>query len=173
LRESHRPRRGRGDMSARRVSSSELEFCLNQAFHQARSAHHEFLTVERLLLAILDTPTVREVLDLDQLGADLSKLRIQKTIRSPKIPRRPHSCHWSCRWKSLSRTASVKGCPTSALISHRVWHPQRRRADIGHPLTQGDIRLFSRTFSEPAIRSLVQKTEYGGGSRTGIRGTFV
>jgi len=44
------------------VLSSELEFCLNQAFHQARSARHEFLTVEHLLLAILDAPKVREVL---------------------------------------------------------------------------------------------------------------
>ncbi|HTW74263.1 MAG TPA: ATP-dependent Clp protease ATP-binding subunit ClpA [Steroidobacteraceae bacterium] len=56
--------------------SSELEFCLNQAFHQARSARHEFLTVEHLLLAILDAPKVREVLegcgaDLDRLGTDL------------------------------------------------------------------------------------------------------
>jgi ATP-dependent Clp protease ATP-binding subunit ClpA len=58
--------------------SGELEACLNQAFHQARSARHEFLTVEHLLLAILDTPKVREVLagcgaDLDQLGIDLKQ----------------------------------------------------------------------------------------------------
>src|SRR5487761_1814424 len=56
--------------------SNELEFCLNQAFHQARSARHEFLTVEHLLLAILDAPKVREVLegcgaDLERLGTDL------------------------------------------------------------------------------------------------------
>ena len=58
--------------------SSELEFCLNQAFHQARSARHEFLTVEHLLLAILDAPKVREVLegcgaDLERLSADLKQ----------------------------------------------------------------------------------------------------
>jgi ATP-dependent Clp protease ATP-binding subunit ClpA len=63
-------------MRAWRVLSSELECCLNQAFHQARGARHELLTVEHLLLAILETPTVREVLggcgaDLDQLGSDL------------------------------------------------------------------------------------------------------
>ncbi len=52
--------------------SSELEFCLNQAFHQARSARHEFLTVEHLLLAILDAPKVREV--LEGCGADLDVL---------------------------------------------------------------------------------------------------
>jgi ATP-dependent Clp protease ATP-binding subunit ClpA len=58
------------------VLSSELESCLNHAFLQARDARHELLTVEHLLLAILETPTVLEVLggcgaDLDQLGADL------------------------------------------------------------------------------------------------------
>jgi ATP-dependent Clp protease ATP-binding subunit ClpA len=55
------------------VLSNELEFCLNDAFHQAREARHEYLTVEHLLLAILDTPRVREV--LRACGADLSRLR--------------------------------------------------------------------------------------------------
>jgi ATP-dependent Clp protease ATP-binding subunit ClpA len=55
------------------VLSSELEMCLNEAFHQAREARHEFLTVEHLLLAILETPRVREV--LRACGADLPKLR--------------------------------------------------------------------------------------------------
>jgi ATP-dependent Clp protease ATP-binding subunit ClpA len=55
------------------VLSNELEYCLNDAFHQAREAHHEYLTVEHLLLAILDTPRVREV--LRACGADLTRLR--------------------------------------------------------------------------------------------------
>ncbi|MEY4760462.1 MAG: Clp protease ClpX, partial [Pseudomonadota bacterium] len=58
--------------------SSELEYCLNQAFNQAREARHEFLTVEHLLLAIYDAPRVREAfqacdVDLDALRADLRK----------------------------------------------------------------------------------------------------
>ena len=53
--------------------SNELEYCLNDAFHQAREARHEYLTVEHLLLAILDTPRVREV--LRACGADLTRLR--------------------------------------------------------------------------------------------------
>ncbi len=53
--------------------SNELEYCLNDAFHQAREARHEYLTVEHLLLAILDTPRVREV--LKACGADLAKLK--------------------------------------------------------------------------------------------------
>jgi len=55
------------------VLSSELEYCLNDAFRQAREAHHEYLTVEHLLLAILDSPKVREV--LRACGADLAELR--------------------------------------------------------------------------------------------------
>ena len=56
--------------------SSELEFCLNQAFREARTRHHEFLTVEQLLLALLDAPKVREVLSgcggaPDELAAEL------------------------------------------------------------------------------------------------------
>ncbi len=53
--------------------SNELEYCLNDAFHQAREARHEYLTVEHLLLAILDTPKVREV--LRACGAELGKLK--------------------------------------------------------------------------------------------------
>ena len=71
--------------------SSELESCLNQAFNQARSAHHEFLEVEHLLLAIVDTPTVREVLkrcgaDLDQLAADLRQHVAENTLRRIPVP---------------------------------------------------------------------------------------
>jgi ATP-dependent Clp protease ATP-binding subunit ClpA len=55
------------------VLSNELEYCLNDAFHQAREARHEYLTVEHLLLAIIDTPKVRTV--LRACGADLAKLK--------------------------------------------------------------------------------------------------
>jgi ATP-dependent Clp protease ATP-binding subunit ClpA len=54
------------------VLSSELEGCLNGAFAQAREARHEFLTVEHLLLAIIDAPRVREILKAG--GADIRRL---------------------------------------------------------------------------------------------------
>jgi ATP-dependent Clp protease ATP-binding subunit ClpA len=53
--------------------SAELEYCLNEAFQQARTARHEFMTVEHLLLAISDIPGVVEV--LRSCGADLPRLR--------------------------------------------------------------------------------------------------
>jgi ATP-dependent Clp protease ATP-binding subunit ClpA len=55
------------------VLSSELEICLNEAFQSAREARHEFMTVEHLLLAIIDSPKVREI--LRACGADSARLR--------------------------------------------------------------------------------------------------
>src|SRR5215468_7615087 len=53
--------------------SNELEYCLNDAFQRAREERHEFITVEHLLLALLDTPQVVEV--LRACGTDLARLR--------------------------------------------------------------------------------------------------
>ena len=53
--------------------SKELEFCLNTAFKEARAKRHEFMTVEHLLLALLDTPRVIEV--LRACGADIEPMR--------------------------------------------------------------------------------------------------
>jgi ATP-dependent Clp protease ATP-binding subunit ClpA len=53
--------------------SSELEYCLNDAFQRAREERHEFITVEHLLLALLDTPSVIET--LKSCGTDLARLR--------------------------------------------------------------------------------------------------
>jgi len=57
--------------------SSELEFCLNEAFQQARSERHEYMTVEHLLLAVLDIPKVTEI--LTACGAELTRLRKELT----------------------------------------------------------------------------------------------
>ncbi len=53
--------------------SSELEYCLNEAYQKARDARHEYMTVEHLLLSILDAPRVREI--LKACGADLARLQ--------------------------------------------------------------------------------------------------
>jgi ATP-dependent Clp protease ATP-binding subunit ClpA len=68
------------------VLSSELEFCLNEAFRRAREQRHEYMTVEHLLLAILDTPVVGEILrscggDLASLKAELEKFIGETTPR--------------------------------------------------------------------------------------------
>ena len=68
--------------------SRELEVTLNLAFKNARDKKHEFMTVEHLLLALLDDASATSVLtacgvDLDALRQDLSEF-ITSTV--PTIP---------------------------------------------------------------------------------------
>ncbi|MDS4040808.1 MAG: ATP-dependent Clp protease ATP-binding subunit ClpA [Candidatus Competibacter sp.] len=53
--------------------SKDLEFSINLAFREARDRRHEFMTVEHLLLALLDNPAAAEV--LRACGAQLNKLK--------------------------------------------------------------------------------------------------
>ena len=53
--------------------SRELEVTLNLAFKNAREKRHEFMTVEHLLLALLDDASASSV--LKACGADLNALR--------------------------------------------------------------------------------------------------
>ena len=59
------------------VLSSELEFCLNEAFQKARDQRHEFMTVEHLLLALLDIPSVHEI--IKACDGNIAELRRQLT----------------------------------------------------------------------------------------------
>ena len=61
--------------------SKDLEFSINLAFREARDRRHEFMTVEHLLLALLDNPAAAEV--LRACGAHLDKLKrdLQMFIR--------------------------------------------------------------------------------------------
>lgn len=53
--------------------SKELEMTLNLAFKEAREKRHEFMTVEHLLLALLDNSAASNV--LRSCGADVERLR--------------------------------------------------------------------------------------------------
>ncbi len=64
--------------------SKDLELSISQAYHTARSKRHEFLTVEHLLLALLDNKSAREVLDacsvdIKRLGHELGQV-LDETI---------------------------------------------------------------------------------------------
>jgi len=61
--------------------SKELEFCLNAAFKEARAQRHEFITVEHLLLALLDVPQVMEVLKACGAGVDGLRRELSDYIR--------------------------------------------------------------------------------------------
>ena len=69
--------------------SSELEFCLNEAFQRARDQRHEFMTVEHLLLALLDIPRVHEI--LKACNSNITELRRQLTeFIEEQTPLLPH-----------------------------------------------------------------------------------
>lgn len=68
--------------------NKELEFTLNLAFKEAKEKRHEFMTVEHLLLSLLDNPAAGNVLqacdaNLDALRHDLIEFIDEAT---PKIP---------------------------------------------------------------------------------------
>lgn len=68
--------------------SKDLEVTINHAFREAKSKRHEFMTVEHLLLALLDNSTAVDV--LQKVGCDIEKLRtdLKEFIESttPLIP---------------------------------------------------------------------------------------
>ncbi len=68
--------------------NKELEYTLNLAFKEAKEKRHEYLTVEHLLLALLDNPSAAKV--LRACGANIPKLRRELTTfineRTPIIP---------------------------------------------------------------------------------------
>ena len=64
--------------------AQELEVSLHMAFVEARQKRHEFITVEHLLLALLDNPSAAETLracggNIEQLRKDLAKFIVEHT----------------------------------------------------------------------------------------------
>ena len=55
--------------------SKDLEHTIGQCYKRAREARHEFMTVEHLLLALLDNPSAQAV--LKACGADAERLRAE------------------------------------------------------------------------------------------------
>ena len=68
--------------------SKDLEVTLNEAFRAAKAKRHEFMTVEHLLLALLDNKVALDV--LEKVGVDIERLRkdLSEYIESttPLIP---------------------------------------------------------------------------------------
>jgi ATP-dependent Clp protease ATP-binding subunit ClpA len=68
----------------------DLEFTLNRAFKEARNKRHEFMTVEHLLLSLLDNPEALTV--LRACGSDTERLRHElSTFIDETTPRIPSS----------------------------------------------------------------------------------
>ncbi|MES2758679.1 MAG: ATP-dependent Clp protease ATP-binding subunit ClpA [Pseudomonadota bacterium] len=68
--------------------AQELEVSLHMAFVEARQARHEFITVEHLLLALLDNPSAAEVLRACAVNIDDIKKTLTNFIgdNTPTVP---------------------------------------------------------------------------------------
>ena len=100
--------------------SSELEYCLNDAFQRAREERHEFITVEHLLLALLDTPAVHR---------DAQGVRRRSRSAAPRaqgVHRRVDAARCAAR-KTKGRSAADARFPARAAAC-RVPRAVERRA---------------------------------------------
>ena len=73
--------------------SAEVEYSINTLFRDARDKHHEFVTVEHLLLAMLDNPSAAEALracnvDIPALRKELEQFIDENTPLIPDNDRR-------------------------------------------------------------------------------------
>lgn len=68
--------------------AQELEVSLHMAFVEARQARHEFITVEHLLLALLDNPTAADVLRACSAHLDDLRIHLKNFIadNTPVVP---------------------------------------------------------------------------------------
>ena len=110
--------------------SKELEFTLNSAFRDARERQHEFMTVEHLLLALLDNPAAGKVLracggrDREAAPGTRAVPRrgypdafVQGRARDPADPR-------------ISARAPARGVPRAVLGQEGSDRCQRARRDL-------------------------------------------
>jgi ATP-dependent Clp protease ATP-binding subunit ClpA len=113
------------------VLSNELENCLKNVFHQAREALHEYLTVEHLLLAILEAPKVQEI--LCACGSDLAQLKQQL---------QDHLNQWIPRLKDSDKRDPEPSVRFQRVLQRAVFHVQSgRKKEVG----VGDVlvQIFS------------------------------
>lgn len=68
--------------------NKELEFTLNLAFKEAKEKRYEFMTVEHLLLSLLDNPSAANVLQACEINIELLRHDLMEFIEetTPKIP---------------------------------------------------------------------------------------
>ena len=81
--------------------AQELEVSLHMAFVEARQQRHEFITVEHLLLALLDNPSAAEVLRAELPVQSTSTDQTLSLIDSAAAGR---------RGRRLGRATGTTGC---------------------------------------------------------------
>src|SRR5579872_3193266 len=144
----------------------ELEYTLNLAFKEARAKRHEFVTVEHLLVALLENSASLEV--LKACGANINRLRnnlvefIDRT--TPSIPAHVHDrdtqptlgfqrvlqravFHVQSAGKSEVTGANVLSAVFSEQESQAVYFLHQEnitRVDIANYMSHGVPRLYGQ-----------------------------
>src|SRR5260221_14016478 len=128
--------------------AQEPAVVLHMAFVEARQKQHEFITVEHLLLAMLDNPSGAEV--LKACGVDLDELRgVLTDFINEHTPRlSPHSDADTSRPRVSSASSSAPFCTSS--------HPARRKSPAPTCWSRFSARrnrtrsIFSTSAASPA-----------------------
>ncbi|MET3998743.1 ATP-dependent Clp protease ATP-binding subunit ClpA [Marinobacterium sp. MBR-109] len=151
----------------------ELEDTLSVAFRSARDKRHEFMTVEHLLLALLDNRQAAEV--LNACGADLNRLRQQLSVfideTTPLLPDNIPNMetqptlgfqrvlqravfHVQSSGKSEVNGANVLVAIYSEQESHAVFVLQQQgieRMDVVNYISHGISRINEQESDEPGL----------------------
>ena len=115
----------------------DLLLTLDQAFDRARVGRHEFVTVEHLLLALLDNPDAREVLENVAINTELLRADLEKYLEKfmPVVP------------AGFKRKVEQSGA-FSRVISRAVFHAQSTPTKADVRARDVLVALFNETESQ-------------------------
>jgi ATP-dependent Clp protease ATP-binding subunit ClpA len=125
--------------------SNELEHCLSDAFLQARKTGHGHLTIEHLLLGILDNPNVGAVLRACRCDPVILKQELQQHLHESTPPRLDEN-----EGRELPRTLEVQ--PTVGL--QRVLQRALFHVKSGGKKEVGFTDVLVAIFSEKQSRAV-------------------
>ena len=110
--------------------SKDLEYSIGQCYKRAREARHEYMTVEHLLLALLDNPSAEAVLkasgtDFPRLRAELEQAIDKSVVKLDRRrrPRHPADARVPAR-------AAARGLPRAVLRQEGSHRRQRAGGDL-------------------------------------------
>ncbi len=172
----------------------ELEFTLNLAFKEARDRRHEFMTVEHLLLALLDNSAAASVLracgaNLGQLRTELGKFigettpiipaneddrETQPTLGFQRVLQRA-VFHVQSAGKNEVTGANVLAAIFSEQESHAVYFLKREnvtRLDVVNYISHGISKINNDPTSQPGNpQSLEDESQGEEGEGPGVGGS--
>ena len=163
--------------------AQELEVSLHMAFVEARQKRHEFITVEHLLLTLIDNPSAAEVLracaaDIDTLRKELNdfigehtptvggteEIETQPTLGFQRVIQRA-ILHVQSSGKKEVTGANVLVAIFGEKDSHAVYFLQRQgvsRLDVVNFISHGVTKNPAPAGKEEPVETEVEPTEKGG-----------